>query len=69
MKYKSSKFYLSDMGIVPSFTVSDKFNESREKELLWHINNMRKHDRLKEISFEGFQDIIFLKDIKFTACE
>lgn len=50
MNYKVIFPFIHDMGNVPSYTVSNKFMETKEQEALWHLNKMRDHDGLPHLS-------------------
>lgn len=49
MKFIAKTPFIDDMGTVPDFKVSDKPLETKEEELLWHINSMRLHDGLNKL--------------------
>lgn len=51
MKYKATIPYVDDMGsIAPIIGVSNKPTETKEEEVLWHLNKMREHDGLKPLN-------------------
>lgn len=62
-RYKSNPLFIDDMGSVPSFTVSNKPMETKEEELIWHINKMREHDGLHPLNDinDIEQDVTFTK--------
>lgn len=49
MKYNAIVKFIPDMGTVPNFIVEDKPTETKEEELLWHLNKMREHDNLRPL--------------------
>ena len=57
MKYRTKEMFIDDIGLIPSFTVEDKWTETAQEELLWHLNDMRSHDNLEPLSElpEGFE--------------
>ena len=57
-EFKSFSIFIDDMGTVPSFTVRDKYQETKEEEWLWHVNRMREHDGLAPLS-EVPADVVF----------
>ena len=50
MKYIAKTPFIPDMGTVPDYIVEDSLIESKEEELLWHINSMRDHDGLRRLN-------------------
>ena len=50
MKYKAIIPFIPDMGSVSPIMVSDKPSESKQAEVLWHINSMRDHDGLHHLN-------------------
>lgn len=60
---------MSSMGTVPSFVISDKYEETKEKELLWHVNSMRAHDGLPPFTLNQMEKIIVNCNIKFVPME
>lgn len=48
--YRTSPFFLDDMGSIPAFTVRDKPMETKEQEWLWFVNRMRDYDGLPHLT-------------------
>lgn len=50
MKYTAIIPFIPDMGTVGNINnVYDKSTETKEEEVLWHLNKMREHDGLKPL--------------------
>ena len=67
MDYIMKSVFLDDMGYTGNIVCRSSPMESKEEDALWEINSMRRHDGLKEISLDEFQDLIWVKRIQFIA--
>jgi len=51
-KYSAIVPFIPSMGSIDPITVSDKYGETKEQEVLWHLNKMREHDGQKPFTIE-----------------
>jgi|LakMenE18May11ns_1017448.scaffolds.fasta_scaffold8636737_2 hypothetical protein len=49
MKYRAIIPFIPSMGSVSPITCTDYPSESKEENLLWHLNKMREHDGLSPL--------------------
>jgi hypothetical protein len=49
MKYKAIIPFIPSMGSVSPMVCTDYPSESKEENLLWHLNKMREHDGLRPL--------------------
>lgn len=48
-KYRATVPFIDDMGSISPIIVSESDYESKQENLLWHINSMRDHDGLPHL--------------------
>lgn len=58
-KYIMEATFISDMGSISAMNITESYGETKEEQALWHINSMRRHDGLNELTR-------LPKGIKFT---
>lgn len=60
MKYRMEATFIPDMGSISAMDMTTtRYGETKEEQALWHINSMRRHDGLPELTR-------LPKGIKFT---
>lgn len=67
MTYIMKSVFLDDMGSTGNIVCKSTPMQSKEEDALWEINSMRRHDGLKELSLDEFQDLIGIKRIQFIT--
>lgn len=53
--YNNGPLFINDMGSIASFLVTETRMSSKEDEVLWYLNSMRRHDGLEE--YQSIEDI------------
>lgn len=64
MKYEAIIPYIPSMGSISPITVTESPMETKEENLLWDLNSMRRHDGLREWTLEDLPS-----GIKFIPLE
>lgn len=49
-RYRMETTFIDDMGSVSAMDVSETYGETKEEQALWHLNSMRRHDGLRELT-------------------